>query len=67
LSGLALTGWPDNQHAIYIRIHGLGVTLPNTTARRAPVTLGTFDGAPSNVAAPSKANATASLASPLMP
>src|SRR6185312_17394220 len=43
-------------------VQGRGVTDPNTTPRRAPVTLGTFDATPSNVAAPSKANATASFA-----
>src|SRR4051794_16927372 len=42
--------------------YGLGVIDPSTTARRAPVALGTFEGTPSSVAAPSSANATASFA-----
>src|SRR5262249_43582635 len=44
-------------------IHGFGVIEPRTTARFAPVTLGTFDGTPSSVAALSKAKARASFAS----
>ncbi len=42
---------------------GFGVIEPSITARPAPVADGTFDGTPSNVAAPSRANAIASLAS----